>query len=485
MDDVARVSMYLTDHDLAFETEARSDGSTWLHLQPCPFGCTSQRKDSSIRISPEGKPGFKCLHANCPGMREAAESGRSGWRVLTEKIGGWGREYFAEPRGEANRTAAEQGNRRGGGPKAKATAADQDFQFDTRSWEELMRLEIPLSWLVRGILVAGQPCAIGGAGKSLKTSIALDLLVSLATSTPFLGQFPTAAGPQTCFAISGESGEFVLRDTVQRVLRSRGLPYTAPDKLLHISTKIPRMSMTGHVVAVEREIKRLGASVMLLDPAYLALLSAEFGELNLFSVGSVLREFSDVAAATGCTLILIHHFRKAMRSRTGIPQRPALEDFSYAGFSEWARQWFLVGRRSAFVPGSGLHDLSFEIGGSMGQSGLWAVDIDEGQPEDVLQGREWAVTVGPFEEPADPVRGGTTMQEDKSALYLGYLKSFLGGRKGPQNFWTIEFRQYLKSINVKEDGRTILRQLEGSLKGALGSEVIGTGRRYTADLFFL
>ena len=116
--------------------------------------------------------------------------------------------------------------------------------------------------------------------------------------------------------------------------------------------------------------------VVVIDPAYLCLPGADAG--NLFVQGDLLRGMTKVCSDTGCTMILAHHTRK---TKTDPFSPPELEDIAWAGFQEFARQWLLVGRREAYVPGSGEHRLWLSVGGSAGHTASWALDISEGVPE--------------------------------------------------------------------------------------------------------
>ena len=70
--------------------------------------------------------------------------------------------------------------------------------------------------LVKRVLVAGQPMIVGAPQKTLKTSVMCDLAVSLATATPFLGHFDVPRAVKVAL-LSGESGEWTLAQTLQRV----------------------------------------------------------------------------------------------------------------------------------------------------------------------------------------------------------------------------------------------------------------------------
>jgi hypothetical protein len=69
-----------------------------------------------------------------------------------------------------------------------------------------------------------------------------------------------------------------------------------------------------------------------------------------------------------------------------------LDDMAWAGFQEWVRQWLILSRRESYVPGTGAHRLWLNAGGSAGHSGLWGLDVDEGQYQPG-RAREWRVQV--------------------------------------------------------------------------------------------
>src|SRR5262249_50268582 len=87
-----------------------------------------------------------------------------------------------------------------------------------------------------------------------------------------------------------------------------------------------------------------------------------------------------------------------------------LSDLAFAGVAEFARQWFLLARRSPYEPGSGQHRLWLKVGGSAGQSGRWALDVNEGQVGD----RIWNVQVATAEEVQrqEGERQAATQQEE-------------------------------------------------------------------------
>ena len=127
--------------------------------------------------------------------------------------------------------------------------------------------------------------------------------------------------------------------------------------------------------------------MLFLDPTYLCLGGDDHGDV--FKQGLLLRRIGDMCRELGVTLIMAHHYTKA--KAIAKDRIPVLEDLSMAGFSEFARQWFLIVRCSEFLPGTP-HDLSFVAGGSAGHHSHWDLEIFEGDRKDE-GGRVWDINI--------------------------------------------------------------------------------------------
>jgi replicative DNA helicase len=268
--------------------------------------------------------------------------------------------------------------------------------------------------LVQRVLVRGQPGVIGGPKKVLKTTTLMDLAVSLASATDFLGRFQVYHKHRVVM-ISGESGEAVLQETGRRVCAARGIN---PEPLdVHWSFRLPQLSNVLDRRELARGLKELQAGVVILDPLYLSLLSGadardvEAG--NLYHMGPLLRDLARSCLDVGCTPLLCHHARKS----TAASFDPMdLDDLSFAGIAEFARQWILENRRAPFDGNTGSHKLWLSVGGSAGQSGCWAMDVEEGVLRDDFSGRKWEVNVYTMAEAKEgAVEGKEREKEERQA----------------------------------------------------------------------
>jgi replicative DNA helicase len=268
------------------------------------------------------------------------------------------------------------------------TSAD-GIHFALLNSAQFAATDYRLEWLVKRLVVKGQPGILGGPRKGLKTSIAIDLAISAGSGMPFLGQFEIAKRCRVAL-MSGESGEATIKETALRVCRAKGIDLASVS--VFWGFQLPQLTQADHLGALQDALKACGAEVLILDPLYLCLLSGSDPSQasNLMAMGPIYMTLAQVCLSIGCTPILAHHFRLTRANQYDEPQ---LEDLAYSGVQEFARQWLLLGRREAYQPGTGQHKLWLSAGGSAGQSGLWAVDVDEGVTGEDFRGRVWELKV--------------------------------------------------------------------------------------------
>jgi len=274
----------------------------------------------------------------------------------------------------------------------KAAAAPDTFRWEPITSATFATRDYRPSWLVRRLLVRGQPGIIGGPRKSLKTSLLVDLAVSLASATPFLGEFAVYQAMRVAL-LSGESGGFTLQETANRICDARGVRLDdLGDKLLW-QFRLPQLARLDQLADLQAGLKQDQVEVFILDPLYLALLAGQApGSAarpeNLFDMGPLLLGIAQACLAAGATPLLAHHARK------NTPHEPPdLDYLAYAGVAEFARQWLLVSRREPYDPDTGRHELWLCAGGSAGHGGLWSLDIEEGIVDEHFAGRRWEVKV--------------------------------------------------------------------------------------------
>jgi hypothetical protein len=294
---------------------------------------------------------------------------------------------------EVARLAQAQDRQADGGAKA--------IDYHPISCADLVAAQFDIRFLVDGIVAAGQPLVIAGPQKALKTSIALDMAFSLATAGYFLGRFKVPEPVAVGFT-SGESGLPTLAETLRRIARAAGHDPAGVRNLI-VSDRVPQIGHPDHLVAIDALIQEHALEALFIDPVFMAMDGGDAG--NLFIQGQLLRRATELCQERGCTLVLLHHVKKGSGNDCQPLELPAI---AWAGFCEAARQWILLSRREAYVPGSGLHRLHFSVGGSAGHGGLWGLDIDEGTFQAGVD-RQWAVTV----LAADEVR--TNNRDQRSA----------------------------------------------------------------------
>ncbi len=243
--------------------------------------------------------------------------------------------------------------------------------------------------IIKGALIAKQNCIIAGPSKTYKTSLAADAGISVATGTRFLGYFPIER-PRRVLFMAGEIGESGIQDYARRICKARGLNLAEVENL-YWSTDLPKFGERAHLDALAACLFAYEIELLILDPLYMAMPGADAA--NMMIVGGLLRSIGDLCHDHGCTPLFLHHTVKAAARDGG---NLGLHQIAWAGFGEWARQWWLVQPIERWR--AGRTTLRVNIGGSTGIGADVAIEIDEGVVTDETPVRQWAVTCKPLED---------------------------------------------------------------------------------------
>jgi hypothetical protein len=269
------------------------------------------------------------------------------------------------------------------------------FTLDLVSSGAFFAQDFPLHWLVKGLMVEGEPGVIAGPSKALKTSILIDKVVSLATATPFLGKFEVPTARRVAL-LSGESGRRVIQSSAKQVCLARGL--TAHDLgNIFWGFTLPQLTNAEHLNVLRKTIEDNGLEYIAIDPFYLTLMAGIGGidPKSMFEMGPLLQDVATVCIEAGCTPELAHHFTKKREEPFGVPD---LSEMAYAGIGQFVRQWTLIAPRERFDAEIGLFKLHFSYGGSAGHCGEFVVDIEVGKLEPDMDRRCWRVTIANLSE---------------------------------------------------------------------------------------
>lgn len=167
-------------------------------------------------------------------------------------------------------------------------------------------------WLVQDLWGAAAVGVIGGAPKACKSTLALDLAVSVASATPCLGRFEVHT-PGPVLVYLAEDALPRIRDRVAQLCQHRrvslsGLP-------LHVVTAPSvRLDLQRDRLALQQTLSSLRPTLLILDPL---VRLHRLDENSASDVSGLLGFLREINRRYQLAVMLVHHMAKRSRRDLG------------------------------------------------------------------------------------------------------------------------------------------------------------------------
>lgn len=193
-------------------------------------------------------------------------------------------------------------------------ATDDAKPYETVAASELAATTKPLQWLADGLFLRGGAGILGGAPKSCKSFLALDLCIAVASQTPFATSFAVRECGRVTL-LCAEDPDAVVVERLESLARARALRLAdlPVDVIVERGVRLP-----DGVARLAATIAKTKPALLLLDPL-IRLHRADENSAAEMSV--ILDGLRDLARSTGTAVLLVHHARKAVGSSPGASLR--------------------------------------------------------------------------------------------------------------------------------------------------------------------
>jgi hypothetical protein len=167
-------------------------------------------------------------------------------------------------------------------------------------------------WLVEGLWPAAAVGVIGGQPKSGKTTLALDLAVSVASASPCLGAFAVhTPGPVLLYA--AEESATALRSRLETIALLRGLDFTQLDVRVIVANSL-RLDRSDDQSKLDATVMHHRPALLILDP----LIRLHMADENASGeIAALLGYLRGLQRKSRTAIALVHHVRKQVSSTTG------------------------------------------------------------------------------------------------------------------------------------------------------------------------
>lgn len=157
--------------------------------------------------------------------------------------------------------------------------------------------------LVHGLLHQGTKGILGGASKTGKTWMLMDLAISVASGTPFIS-WSTTAG--RVLFVNMEIQEAFLRSRFQAMFAARSIPPV--DGLDVLTLRGEEMGAGELLRALETRLRGGRYALVIIDPIYKLMVGRS--EVGSTGVGILCAQIERLVVSTGAAVVYAHHFPK-------------------------------------------------------------------------------------------------------------------------------------------------------------------------------
>lgn len=163
----------------------------------------------------------------------------------------------------------------------------------------------PVGWLVRPVWPADAYGILAAEQKAGKTWSGLDLVVSVASGTPWMGMYAVDR-PGPVLAFLGEGGERKMKRRLDAICGAHDVALA--DLPIRFCFRVPTLTNLEHLAEMGEEIKRNKPVFVYLDPLYLAAKGAKGSQL--YEMGEHLSDVQILCQRHGAALMIVHHWNK-------------------------------------------------------------------------------------------------------------------------------------------------------------------------------
>ncbi len=165
--------------------------------------------------------------------------------------------------------------------------------------------EVEHRWMIDTLWLRRAVGVIGGPPKTNKTYLALDLALSVASSTAALGRF-TVHDPGPVLIYMAEDAEAAIKERLSALCRHRGLELPAVP-LYVITASTLRLDLSTDQRRLLDVLAAYQPTLLVLDP--LVRLHA-LNENDAGEISRLLGYLRELQRSRHCSLLLVHHTRK-------------------------------------------------------------------------------------------------------------------------------------------------------------------------------